>query len=196
MWSPREKAQPNDASETPSVASPPPVSTPTDAKHEAGGNPLASPKAAGATPNGGIFNSFSKMLFGGEGEEAGMPEPNGAPPADPHAFITSSPRRSPAPPAFGAGAHGGASTPGTPLSVHVMGDGSPPAQTAMSPRTGSLLDTIFSPVFNSIFGSQKAPAAGPAGAGGASAVDKHDGADGGSEGGVAATVQPPVSYTH
>lgn len=147
MWSPREKASHQDGAATPSIASPPPVSTPNDSKVE-GSNPMASPKA-GMTPNGGIFNSFSKMLFGGEGEEGGTPEPNGTASSDPSAFITSSPRRSPAPPGMGGG--GGASTP---LSVHVMGDGSPPPQTAMSPRTGSLLDSIFSPVFNSIFGQK------------------------------------------
>mmetsp|Transcript_23323 Transcript_23323/g.54003 ORF Transcript_23323/g.54003 Transcript_23323/m.54003 type:complete len:441 (+) Transcript_23323:62-1384(+) len=157
MWSPREKASTD--SPTPSAASPPPsVSTPSDLKVD--GGPMSPRPGA---PNG-IFNSFSKMLFGGEGEGGEPPkstpehsgaatanEPSSPPAATPHAFITSSPRRSPAPPGMGA-----SGAPSTPISVHVSGDGPTPQQTAMSPRTGSLLDSIFSPVFHSIFGQKDA----------------------------------------
>lgn len=161
MWSPRAV---RDGSATP--ASPPPVSTPADRSPECAAS-LASPKAGGrsgsGTPGGGgIFNSFSKMFYKAEGGEDGPAEHAGARSADPSAFITSSPRRSPAPPGLGGGG-----CVSSPLSVHVAADGAaPPEQTAMSPRTGSLLDSIFSPVFNSIFGQKGEKGADEGAAGG------------------------------
>ncbi|KAJ1640438.1 hypothetical protein T492DRAFT_855195 [Pavlovales sp. CCMP2436] len=137
MWSPREKASTD--SPTPSAASPPPsVSTPSDLKVD--GGPMSPRPGA---PNG-IFNSFSKMLFGGEGE-------GGEPPKSTPEHSGAATANEPTPPGMGA-----SGAPSTPISVHVSGDGPTPQQTAMSPRTGSLLDSIFSPVFHSIFGQKDA----------------------------------------
>jgi CTD small phosphatase-like protein 2 len=157
MWSPRDKAAqaetptPSSAAERKSGAHPSAASTPAGAAAASAAQTPTSPKPGAGTPSSGIFNSFSKMLWGQETEAAD------AAAADPNAFITSSPRRSPAPPGLGGGA-AAAAAPATPLSVHVAGDGAPPAQTVMSPRTGSLLDSIFSPVFSTIFGQNGKPA--------------------------------------